>query len=923
MQPERTAYVPTARSLLAKRSAARRTVLLATGVTIFLLSLALSSLVALGIRAPLLATRAAIASSSLADSSVVVTASPSSNTTSQDVGVRRVIHSTFSGVPILVVRHRVAASGRNPTRITWTITPDAKSITPSELGPLASGFARVESRIERSESAHSPDAQVTGRGPQTVSDMRSAIAAVDTVLPIPITVLCLAGVLALLLCARLLSATRENETRLLRARGGAVRTIVRADTAEILLPAGIGTVAGAAVAQIILWFSLGVPTNALEVLLAPLAVLLAAVIVSVVSGTAAARAANGAPRSGSGRAGVATALGLAALLVVVTAIATWRFLQYGAPVVGRPQDTAAILAPALMLCTAAMLSLLVFFPVTGWLQRTGSTKLGLLRVFPARTIHRNPRLFAGPIVLLVITVATATVAAGYAATWSGFLGDSARLVTGSDLRATFGGPAIATDASSVLDSSTYAKLPGVRAVVPVLRESATIGDENIAVIGVSVDNARNVIGPGSSVLGVPNLTKALHPSQDPLNGIQLPTAATSLTLHLSATSSSGGPGTVLTTIWLADGLGDLVPVSLPSQTVADQLTRPAAVPLNAPLPRAGPWRIVAIDAEVAATHQLSGFTFGVASISATTPHGDVALGLTHPGPWTAQSAVFNDGASTANVTSAIGFARKTVRGGINTEVRLMPSGAATVPVVVSRAFSQANGLRVGDRIDVSGDWASFSARVSGIVPLVPGVTSQASLMADLRSIDNGWLRSSEQVPALHELWIAGTPDATIAHEVAHAGDGRIATASGSVSRRFVGGAVTGLWLGAAGSAAFAIVTLIASLASVVRRRAREVGVLRALGMAAHDQAHMRRSEIAIVIAFGLVVGALTGVGMLLLTVPTLARSSTPEAPAVLPLLVRFDPLAPALLLAGLVVLSVAIVWRYLAVIVRAAGVAKP
>jgi hypothetical protein len=374
---------------------------------------------------------------------------------------------------------------------------------------------------------------------------------------------------------------------------------------------------------------------------------------------------------------------------------------------------------------------------------------------------------------------------------------------------------------------------------------------------------------------------------------------------------------------VADDLGDLVPLTLSTQGVDIVPTPAHSATLTTPVPTAGPWRVVAVDAEVTATHALHAFRFGVTLTSARTASGSQLLSPKNVASWTEQGAVFNDGISSVGATGTIGFARDSVRGGTNTSVRLMPPGSADVPVVVSTALAQVNELRKGDRIDVEGQWASFSARIAGVVPLVPGTANQASLIADLSSLDNGWLRSSEQVPALHELWISASPNATIASEIAGAGSARVTSASGSVSRRFVGGAVTGLWLGAAGSAAFAIVTLIASLASVVRRRVREVGVLRALGMSGPDQARMRRSEIAIVVAFGLVVGVLAGAAMVGLTVATLARSSTPEAPQVLPLVLRFDVVAPAVLVALIVLVSVVVIARYLAVIVATARVAKP
>ncbi|HEX3680684.1 MAG TPA: hypothetical protein VHU90_13260, partial [Galbitalea sp.] len=426
MQPERKALVPTARSLLARRSAARRSVLVATVVTVFLLSATLSSLVALGVRGPLVATRSTLTSSAAVDTSVVVSAPPAKDTGAQDAGVLRVIRDTFRSAPVLVSRRRIAATGRTATTIAWTITPDAHTIDPAELGDLAYGFSHIEATVDASWSAYSPSAQLSGHGGETVSEMRVAIAAVNTVLPIPLTVLSLAGLVALLLCARLLSTTRENETRLLRARGGSVHTVMLADTAEAIRRAIVAAVAGGVVAQVTLAYLLGPPTGPGEVLLAPIAVIVASVLISAVSAAFAARAATGAPRPSSGRAVAAASLSLAVLLVIVSGIAVWRFLQYGTPVVGRAEDVAAILAPALLLCTAAVLSLVLFFPVTGALQRRAARRPELGRVLPARTLHRNPRLFAGPIALLVISIATATMAAGYASTWNGFLGDSSR-----------------------------------------------------------------------------------------------------------------------------------------------------------------------------------------------------------------------------------------------------------------------------------------------------------------------------------------------------------------------------------------------------------------------------------------------------------------------------------------------------------------
>jgi hypothetical protein len=63
--------------------------------------------------------------------------------------------------------------------------------------------------------------------------------------------------------------------------------------------------------------------------------------------------------------------------------------------------------------------------------------------------------------------------------------------------------------------------------------------------------------------------------------------------------------------------------------------------------------------------------------------------------------------------------------------------------------------------------------------------------------------------------------------------------------------------------------------------------------------------------------------MLTLVVGTLARSSTPEAPAVLPLVLRFDFLTPVALVAAIVIASLLAIGRYLTVITSSAKVTKP
>jgi hypothetical protein len=923
MQLERTAVEPTARSLSLHRSNAQRAILLATGAAILVLSFAVSVLVALGVREPGNAVRATLATAGVADSSVVLTATPALHVSAQDAAVRRIIAATFRDAPIHVSSQRTPATTHAAATIRWTITPNSRTMALSDLAALQYGFEHIDAKVNASAAAQSTDAQLSGRGAQTVSTMRAAIAAVDAVLPIPLSVLAISGIIALLLCARLLTTTRENESRLLRARGSFVRTMVLADAVEAFVPALVGAAVGAAIAQLVLLIGVGAPTGWAEVVLPPLVIVAAAVALSSLNGIVAARVATGSPHPASGRAVAAASASLGALLIAVSAIALWRFLQYGTPVAGRPEDAAAVLAPALLLCTAAVIGLLVFFPVSGFLERRASRRPGLNQVLAARSLHRNLRLFAGPIALVVLSIATATMASGYASTWNEFLRQSTRLVTGSDVRATFGGVALATDASSVLDWAAYSKLSAVVAVAPVLRESDQLGDQNITTIGVSAAQLHVLVGPSSSVIDSAALQRALTPSASPLPGIELPagTRSATVTIETTRTGAADSAGSVVPTLWLADARGSLVPIVLGGQSTGRSGSTRVIHTLT--VPPSGPWRIVAMDADVVATHAIHGFSFGLSSVSAETSTGRASIPLADPKSWTPQSAVFSNGTSGAGSARTIGFSRSTIPANADTAVRLMPPGSARAPIVVSRALANADRLRIGDDVDVTGQWASFSARVSGIVPLVPGVSNQASIMGDLASIDSGWLRSSVQVPALHELWIAGSPLSSVGREVADVRSAHVITASGAVSRRFVGSAVLGLWLGAGVSAAFAIVTLAASIASLGRRRRREEGTLRALGVGAPAQARMRRAELVVVLSYATAVGLAAGAGVFGVTVGTLARASTPEAPAVLPLLLQLDPIPLAVLVAALLLASSIVIASYSRAVRASANGAKP
>lgn len=928
-----TVAAPNTRSIRVwrRRTGAQRFVLVTSAATILILAFALSAIVGLSARVPLAALHTTVAEGPQIEVAETLTAPLAGNASAQDAGVRRVIAKTFRGAALTVTRTVTSASKNSDAEVAWAIAPNARTTTLADLDDIAYGYRHIDDAVSNDSAARSAAARLSGRGATTVAAMRGSVAAVRAVLPIPVVVLSLAGLIALVLCTQLLAASRENETRLLRARGGAIATIVRADARETAVTAVVAALIGAGAAQLMLFFIAGAPAGIFEVAAPPVAAVVAAVAVSAVGAWRAARAASGAPRPSAGRARIAFSWSFTVLLLAVAGIALWRFLLNGTPTPDRPEDAAAVLAPAALLCAAAMVGLVLLTPLVGRLESATGRARGLRGTLPIRQIHRSLGLFAGPVALIILAIGTTTVASGYSATWSRYLSDSAWLTGGSNIRAAFGGPAVAADASELIDRTPYEKAAHVTAVAPVLRESDTLGDETVTVVGVDSGQLGALVRQDSQVIDAPALSRTLVTAvgPHPQPGIALPATASAVRVGFVATEfdevavASPNGASVIPSVWIADPVGDLAPLTLASVPVGSD-AHPVTTTATAPLPPGGPWTIVAIDARVDAPKTLAGFTFSVANVGATVGGTvrDVAIPSTQK--WTSQVGIFGAGTSSGGKPGTISYSLTAIVGDPvdNTGVRLMPEHSDRVPVVLSGGLAGANHFHRGDHFDVDGQWASFHATVAGVVPLVPGVTTDASMLADLPALENGWLRTSEQVPALHELWIASDSPAESVGAVTRIAEpnAHVTAASGVLTIRFISSAVASLWLGAGGAAAFAIISLLASVATILRRRSGEVAVLRALGLTAGQQVRMRRLEVAIIAIYSLVVGAATGAVVLGLIVATLARASTPAAPPALTVHAGIDLVSIGAVVLALLVGAIVVMAPYEAAIrLRASG----
>jgi hypothetical protein len=330
---------------------------------------------------------------------------------------------------------------------------------------------------------------------------------------------------------------------------------------------------------------------------------------------------------------------------------------------------------------------------------------------------------------------------------------------------------------------------------------------------------------------------------------------------------------------------------------------------------------VALDALLQAPQAALDFSFRVSGIQVATAGGTRRIDLPTRA-WTPLNAVFGDGDSHVVAGEPLAFSRVQVppedAGGLN--LRLMPPSAARVPVVVSRPFARANGLTVGSGIELDGTWSTFQGVVRKIVDLVPGTTSGDSVIADLVALNAGRLRASEQLQAVHEVWV-GTADpiVTATALAAVVPDARITRAADSGGGDFTGIAVVMLWIGAFGAIGFAWMATGAAALTMLQRRRQESRVLRALGVRAARQGRWRRTEFVGVGVIGLLVGAISGILTTAITVAPLARLAAQSAPLFLTTRLMSDP-APiglaALVLAAGSALLIALYGRAVVAAVR-------
>ena len=455
------------------------------------------------------------------------------------------------------------------------------AFTGPRLSAVSAAIASLEGSLNSTNTLSG--LQLSSSLPTVLAGIGSNLALARSLLAISGLQLLVLTVAALIAVARLLSAQREGETALLTARGATRWQLTRLTAAEVIpltaLTALAGGVAGIWLARLLggslygagAWAAApgGISLTAAGTWTDALA---AAAIVALLAAGAmlypTLRQPAGAARVRRGRQAAlasATRAGADLGLIVLAVLAGWQLRRYSAVTTSASGAPAAIdpvlaLAPALALAGGTVLTLRLLPAAARAADRLAAGRRGLTGALAAWQFSRQPLRQGGAALLLVMAVATGTLALAQHQSWTRSAADQAAFTAGADVR---------VDLATSLPPGATTRLRdagGVTGAMAVAADTVTLPGEVIAIDAATAPGVVRLRGD-QAPLPAPELFGELAPS-----------AGT------GGTAASGRPAGVQLTATLSPA-----PVSSVSGvlTVTDAAGGSFQLPLSGPLPADG------------------------------------------------------------------------------------------------------------------------------------------------------------------------------------------------------------------------------------------------------------------------------------------------------------------------------------------------
>ncbi|HEV3290549.1 MAG TPA: FtsX-like permease family protein, partial [Streptosporangiaceae bacterium] len=305
----------------------------------------------------------------------------------------------------------------------WLAQPQTASVPADELSTVA---AQVDAlRQALANAVQLPDLDLTTSLPTVLNGTASNLDVARSLLAISAVLLSLLAAAALLAVARLLAGQREGESAMLTARGATRWQLVRLTAAEAiplcLLSSAAGGVAGVLLARLLAgtgsagddWPALAV---AAAVAAGAVIIMVVPALSTVTPGTARARRGRQAAISGLTKAGADVAL------VLLAVVAGWQLRHYSAVSAGANGnfgvDPVIVIAAALALAGGTVLALRLL-PIGGKAgDRLAARGRWLTAPLASWQISRQPIRQGGAALLIVLAVATGTLALAQRQSWT-------------------------------------------------------------------------------------------------------------------------------------------------------------------------------------------------------------------------------------------------------------------------------------------------------------------------------------------------------------------------------------------------------------------------------------------------------------------------------------------------------------------------
>ena len=667
---------------------------------------------------------------------------------------------------------------------------------------------------------------------EIAAQVDAGIAALAGAAPALVLLVTLLAATATAQLARLLAVAREYETANARARGLSAGQAARIDAVEAAGIAVVGALGGLAASVVInlglaFWWT------------APITAAVLAVVLVV--------AARRPPVTG-GRRTRAAAASLVGLVVLAAAFSAWQLRS------ARPGgfDPIVAVAPTLVLLGGALLVLAAFGAGAGAWARVAARGRAITPTYPSRQVARRLPVYAVAVLLVGLSVSQIIFASSFGATWTRMATNSSALRAGADLRVDLE-PQTVTPGLVAAASFTS----GIDAAAPALVTPIEIGNSGAELIAIPTNAIRCVVTSAGGVVDRGRLVADVEPADGTVSAALIPLGpqATGLNVTVAVQSSrSGGAAGLQLVATVRDAAGTTAQVRLSGVTEdaaggadAQTLTVEGALPDGT-----APWSLMAVTATVLANFRSTDLQVSIVQASAI---GAEQLPIDG-------QAVLNEGSR---------------------EVLWLADGDGVAPeepppvrVVLTTALAERLGLGVGDAFEFryAGAGRRGEVEVGGIVPAVPGAATTLAVFAPLEILQVSMLQRGTSTLPGTSVWASGNPNADAALSATL--DGRpVATAAPGVTANVVGALVTGWWIATGGSVVLSLIAVVAIVQTLALARARELGVLRALGATSRAQARLRAAELVGVIATTVVLSFVGGVFVSWLIVPDLVRATTP------------------------------------------------